>query len=113
MAEENRVVRPFSTPDDLQDWMDQNVILEVQPMTDGHPDGDLITVAAGETKRLEPKTYLTADITLRVSPDADIKGFASALTKYAKQISGGKQVLSIVLYGSSSFLKFSDELCRR
>ena len=91
--------------------MDQNVILEVQPMTDGHPDGDLITVAAGETKRLEPKTYLTAEITLRVSPDADINGFASALTKYAKRVSGGKQVLSIVLYGSSSFLKFSDELC--
>jgi hypothetical protein len=111
MAEENRVVRPFSAPDDLQDWMDQNVILEVQPMTDGHPDGDLITVAAGETKRLEPKTYLTAEITLRVSPDADINGFASALTKYAKRVSGGKQVLSIVLYGSSSFLKFSDELC--
>ena len=112
MAEENRVVRPFGAPDQLQNWMDDNVVLEVQPMSDGHPDGDLITVLAGETKRLEPKTYLTADITLRVSPDADIKGFASALTKYAKQISGGKQVLSIVLYGSSSFLKFSDELCR-
>ena len=112
MAEENRVVRPFSTPDDLQDWMDQNVILEVQPMTEGHADGDLITVVAGETKRLEPKTYLTADITLKVSPDADIKNFVSGLTQYMKLVGGDKQVLSIVLYGSSSFLKFSDELYR-
>ena len=112
MAEENRVVRPFSTPDDLQDWMDQNVFLEVQPMTEGHADGDLITVVAGETKRLEPKTYLTADITLKVSPDADIKNFVSGLTQYMKLVGGDKQVLSIVLYGSSSFLKFSDELYR-
>ena len=112
MAEENRVVRPFSTPDDLQDWMDQNVFLEVQPMTEGHADGDLITVVAGETKRLEPKTYLTADITLKVSPDADIKNFISGLTQYMKLVGGDKQVLSIVLYGSSSFLKFSDELYR-
>ena len=112
MAEENRVVRPFSTPDDLQDWMDQNVFLEVQPMTEGHADGDLITVVAGETKRLEPKTYLTADITLKVSPDADIKNFVSGLTQYMKLVGGDKHVLSIVLYGSSSFLKFSDELYR-
>ena len=112
MAEENRVVRPFSAPDDLQDWIDQNVFLEMQPMTDGNADGDVITVAAGETKRLEPKTYLTADITLRLAPDADMKSFTSALTKYAKLIGGSKEVLSVVLYGSSSFLKFSDELCR-
>lgn len=112
MAEENRVVRPFRAPDDLQDWLDQNVFLEVQPMTDGHADGDVITVIAGETTRLEPKTYLTADITLKINPDADIKDFASGLTKYAKLVGGGKQVLSIVLYGSSSFLKFSDELYR-
>ena len=112
MAEENRVVRPFRAPDELQDWMNQNIFLEVQPLTDGHADGDLITVAAGETKRLEPKTYLTADITLRISPDADIDSFTSGLTKYAKLIGSGKQVLSIMLFGSSSFLKFSDELCR-
>ena len=112
MAEENRVVRPFSAPNDLQDWIDQNVFLELQPMTDGNADGDVITVAAGETKRLEPKTYLTADITLRLVRDADMKGFASALTKYAKLVGGSKEVLSVVLYGSSSFLKFSDELCR-
>ena len=82
----------------------------MQPMTDGNADGDVITVAAGETKRLEPKTYLTADITLRLAPDADMKSFTSALTKYAKLVGGSKEVLSVVLYGSSSFLKFSDEL---
>lgn len=112
MAEENRVVRPFSAPDDLQDWIDQNIFLELQPMTDGNADGDVITVAAGETKRLEPKTYLTADITLRLAPEADINVFTSGLTKYAKHVGGGKEVFSIVLYGSSSFLKFSDEVCR-
>lgn len=113
MAEENRVVRPFLAPDELQDWIDQNVFLEVQPMVEGRADGDLITVVAGETKRLEPKTFLTADITMKFSPDADLQSFTSGLNKYAKQVGGGvKQVLSIVLYGSSSFLKFSDELCR-
>lgn len=113
MAEENRVVRPFLVPGDLQDWMEKNVLIEVQPMTDGLADGEVITVVAGETKRLEPKTFLTADITMKVAPDADLPSFASRLEKYGQRVGREeKEILSIVLYGSSSFLKFSDELCR-
>ena len=113
MAEENRVVRPFVTPTQAQDWMNENIYLEIQPLIDGQPDGDAIAVNSGETQRLDSKTFLTSDFSLMVSDSAEIKDFENYLNAFSMDVSTGvKNAFSIVLIGSSNYLKFSDEICR-
>jgi hypothetical protein len=113
MGEENRIVRPFVTPTMAQNWIDENFMLEIQPMVDGQPDGESIIVNSSETKRLDSKTYLTSDFSLMLRKSIDVKVFEEYLNSYAKDVSAGEiDVFSVVLIGSSNYLKFSDEICR-
>lgn len=113
MAEENRVVRPFITPTQAQDWMNENIYLEIQPMIDGQPDGKAIAVNSGETQRLDSKTFLTSDFSIMVKQSADVSVFEKHLVNFAEAVSVGvKNAFSVVLIGSSNYLKFSDEISR-
>ena len=113
MAKENRVVRPFQISDVIQDWFDTNLKLKVQPVSGGELFDDIILVESGETRRLDAKTFIDANISIDIEDNAEIKSIINAWKQYAREIGDPSgEVLSIVLYGSSSYLKFTEELYR-
>jgi|GEM_PF-1822651 len=113
MAEENRIIRPFTTPQSLQDFLDEQLIFIVQPILDGEPDGDSIAIEPGETRRLDPKTFLTSDMSIAFRPNVDSKEFVKIWKQFAKDLGDASgDAITAVLYGGSSYLKFTDELGR-
>lgn len=113
MAKENRVVRPFRTSDEIQSWFDSNLKLKVQAVSSSEDLDEIILVEPGETRRLDAKTLIGSNISIDIEEKAEIESVVKAWKQYASEIGdeSGK-VLSIVLYGSSPYLKFTEELYR-
>jgi len=109
MATENRDVRPFRDLADVQDWLEENLRLVVKDAN----DTETWVMEPGSTLRLDPKTLMTADLQLKIDDMVRVLNVAKSAEGFAHEL-GAKdhKVMSIVLYGSSPFLKFTDEIAR-
>jgi nucleotide-binding universal stress UspA family protein len=110
VATENRVVRPFSVPVAAQSWLEENVHVAID-FLDG--DGDSIIVLAGETKRPDAASFMRSRVTMSLNQDARITELQESLKSYARGLGeGGEDLLVFVLYGTTSYLSFTEELGR-
>lgn len=109
MASENRDVRPFRDMGDVQSWLEENLRLVV---TDAG-NTESWTVEPGSTLRLDPRTLVTANLYLSVGDEVPVLPLLKSAERYSEDL-GAKdhKILSIVLYGSSPFLRFTDEVKR-
>jgi len=109
MATENRDVRPFRDLPDVQEWLELHLRLVVQSAT----STETWEMEPGSTLRLDPKTLMTADLQLKIGEVVPVHGIANLAKKFADEL-GAKDhsIMSIVLYGSSRFLRFTDEIAR-
>jgi hypothetical protein len=112
MARENRDVRPFDGLPEVQSWLEDKVTLRIYP-NEGAGQIEPIVCVADSTMRVDPQTLATADIKLHIEKDELVLAQRSAADRFAKNF-GNKtdEIFSIVLYGSSKFLRFKDELIR-
>jgi len=112
MARENRDVRPFDGLSEVQSWLEEKVTLRVYP-NEGAGRIDPFVCVADSTLRVDPKTLVTSDIELHIESDELVLAQRAAADRFAKNF-GNKtnEIFSIVLYGSSKFLHFKDELIR-
>ena len=112
MARENRDLRPFDDLSEMQTWLEEKVTLHVCPNEGAGKIEDLVC-AAGSTLRVDPRTLATADIKLHIKMDELITLQRDVANQFAKRLGSKKHdIFSIVLYGTSSFLHFSDEILR-
>lgn len=109
MATENRDVRPFRDLSDIQAWLEEHLRLVVNDAT----NTETWIMEAGSTLRLDPKTLLTANVQLKIDDEVPVLPLLKSAKQFADDL-GAKDhtILSIVLYGSSPFLRFTDELAR-
>lgn len=109
MATENRDVRPFRDLSDIQAWLEEHLRLVVNDTT----NTETWIMEAGSTLRLDPKTLLTANVQLKIDDEVPVLPLLKSAKQFADDL-GAKDhtILSIVLYGSSPFLRFTDELAR-
>ena len=112
MARENRDVRPFDGLPEVQSWLEDKVTLRIYP-NEGAGQIEPIVCVADSTQRVDPQTLATADIKLHIDIDELVLAQRAAADRFAKNF-GNKtnEIFSIVLYGSSKFLRFKDELIR-
>ena len=112
MARENRDVRPFDDLPDVQSWLEEKVTLRVYP-TGSTGKIEPLECVANSTLRVDPQTVVTADIKLHIDADELVLAQRAVADRFAKNY-GNKtnEIFSIVLYGSSKFLHFKDELIR-
>lgn len=110
MARENRDVRPFQDLDEVQTWLEDNLILEVLD-----EEGRAVaSVEAGGTARLDPRTLATCRHRLVASTDAGTEDVLRSARTFAKALGldDGLKGLPLVVLASSPFLRFTDELRR-
>lgn len=109
MATENRDVRPFRDLSDIQAWLEEHLRLVVNDAT----NTETWMMEAGSTLRLDPKTLLTANVQLKIDDEVPVLPLLKSAKQFADDL-GAKDhtILSIVLHGSSPFLRFTDELAR-
>ena len=112
MARENRDVRPFDGLPEVQSWLEDKVTLRIYP-NEGAGQIEPLVCVADSTLRVDPQTLATADIKLHIEKDELVLAQRSVADRFAKNF-GNKtnEIFSIVLYGSSRFLRFKDELIR-
>lgn len=112
MARENRDVRPFDGLSEMQSWLEDNVTLRVYPK-EGLGQIEHLVCDADSTLRVDPRTLATADIKLHLDTDELVLAQRAAADRFAKNLGKNtNEIFSIVLYGSSRFLNFKDELIR-
>jgi hypothetical protein len=112
MARENRDLRPFDDLSEMQSWLEEKVTLHVCP-NEGAGQIEHLVCPAGSTLRVDPRTLATADIKLHIEMDELITLQRDVATQFAKRLGTKKHdVFSIVLYGTSRFLHFTDEILR-
>lgn len=109
MATENRDVRPFRDLSDVQSWLEENLRLVVHDAT----NPEIWVVEPGSTLRLDPKTLMTANLQLKIEDDVPMNPLLKSAEQFADDL-GAKDhsILSIVLHGTSPFLRFTEELAR-
>lgn len=112
MSRENRDLRPFDDLAEVQAWLEEKVTLHVCP-NEGTGQIEPLVCAAGQTLRVDPRTLATADIKLYLDMDELVTLQREIASQFAKRLGSKKHdIFSIVLYGTSSFLHFSDEILR-
>ena len=113
MATENRVVRPFRVPDAVQDWLEDSVRVRIELLDDGMVVADPIDILPGETKRPDGASVMRSRISLYVDEAASFTRLQDSLRTYAKGL-GDPTGDSIVcaLFGTTSYLRFTEELGR-
>jgi len=112
MAVENRDLRPFDDLSEMQTWLEEKVTLHVCP-NEGAGQIEHLVCGAGSTLRVDPRTLATADIKLHIDKDELVTVQRDFATQFAKRLGAKKHdIFSIVLYGTSSFLHFTDEIIR-
>jgi len=109
MAAENRDVRPFRDLHEVQAWLEENLKLEVNDIA----NNESWVIQSGTTLRLDPKTLMTANVQLKLNEDVPGLSMIESVERFADDL-GAKDygLFSIVLHGSSPFLKFTDEIAR-
>jgi hypothetical protein len=112
MATENRVVRPFRVPDAAQDWLEENVHVAIDFMDGDGEVIDTIVVRAGETKRPDPTSFMRSRVSLCVDEGASFTRLQDTLKTFARGLGGEGQPLQFVLFGTTGFLRFTEELGR-
>lgn len=110
MALENRDVRPFKDLHKVQSWLQENVELIVRPR-DGN--GDALEVEPNGTLRLDPNSIVTSDLRLSIGDQVTIGSMLESADAFAREL-GAKDssLFSVVIYTSTHYLKFTDELRR-
>ena len=112
MARENRDLRPFDDLSEMQAWLEEKVTLHVCPKEGAGKIEDLVC-AAGSTLRVDPRTLATADVRLHIDVEELVTVQRDVATQFAKRLGAKKHdIFSIVLYATSSFLHFTDEIIR-
>jgi len=111
MSRENRDVRPFIDLSELEMELETCLTIRVIPKTSSRTDP--LICKAWATTRVEPQTLATADVQLHLPEDQLIQPMVKMVRDFARNL-GQKDdsALSVVLYGSSPFLRFTDELQR-
>lgn len=109
MARENRDVRPFKVPDDLQDWLEANLLLEVCPVG----TNEVVMVEPESTARFDPTTLATCGLRIATREGVTV----GDVLKSCKTYSGWLDLedvaeLKVLVLASSKFLAFTDELHR-
>jgi len=113
VATENRVVRPFRSPDSVQDWLEENVHVAIDFLDGDGEISDSISVRAGETKRPDAASFMRSRVSLGLDADASITRLQEALKTYGRGLGeAGEDLLEFVLYGTTSYLRFTEELGR-
>jgi len=109
MATENRDVRPFRDLHKVQSWFEEHLKLEISDIA----NSESWAIQSGATLRLDSKTLVTANIQLKLSEGVSALSMVEEVENFASEL-GVKDysLFSIVLYGSSPFLKFTDEIAR-
>lgn len=110
MALENRDVRPFKDLDAVQSWLQENVTLVVE-LLDGN--GEVLEVEPNGTVRLDPKTMVTSDLQLMIGDQVTVGRMLESADAFAREL-GAKDssLFSVVIYASTHYLRFTDELLR-
>ena len=109
MATENRDVRPFRDLSVVQAWLEDHLRLVVTDAT----NTDTWNMEAGSTLRLDPKTLVTANVQLKIADEVPVLPVLRSAEQFADDLGATNHtILSIVLYGSSPFLRFTDEMAR-
>lgn len=113
MATENRVVRPFTVPDAAQSWLEESVHVAIDFLDGDGEVSDSLVVLAGETKRPDAASFMRSRVTMRLDQDASVTKLQDSLKSYARGLGdGGEDLLVFVLYGTTSYLRFTEELGR-
>lgn len=113
MAKENRDVRPFLDLQIVQDWFEEHITLQVRPAEAIGTSSGNLDCEPWTTLRIEPRTLATAGISLSVKEDEPILHLAAVARSFATQIGAtDENDFSILIIGSTPFLKISDVLER-
>jgi len=109
MATENRDVRPFRDLGEVQSWLEEHLRLIVSDAT----KTESWVIEPGSTLRLDPKTLMTSNLQLKVDDEVPVLPVVKSAEQFAHDL-GAKDhtIFSIVLYGSSTFLRFTDKIAR-
>lgn len=111
MSRENRDIRPFIDLAELEAMWEEFVTIRVIPKTSGQPDP--LICSAWSTQRIEPQTLATSDIHIHLPSDQVVLPMLKIAEAFAKRLGlKDASAFSVVLYGTSPFLRFTDELLR-
>jgi len=111
MSRENRDVRPFTDLAEMESIFEECVTLRVIPKTSG--ESDPIICRPWSTTRIEPQTLATADLHLHIPPEQLVLPMVRIAESFAKSLGcRDTSAFSVVVYGTSPFLRFTDELHR-
>lgn len=110
MALENRDVRPFRDLSEVQDWLQENVTLTVRPQG---VNGEPLEIEPNGTLRLDPKSIVTSDLRLTIGDQVTVGPALQSATSLARELGGiDNSLFSVVVYASTHYLRFTDELRR-
>lgn len=113
MAKENRDVRPFIDLANVQDWFEEHLTLRVTPAESTGKNSTSLECKPWSTLRVEPRTLATADVELFIEKEEPVLQVASMARSFAQEIGAeDESIFSILIIGSSSFLKLGDVLHR-
>ena len=110
MALENRDVRPFIDLHEVQQWLEENVLMTIAP---SEGPGETTYLEPGSTYRLDPKSMVQSEIRIAIDEEATVGPILRSAEGLAKQLgSKDNSIFTVVIYGSSPYLRFTEELLR-